>query len=52
MKKIVNNRFLYLALTVLVLGWVNLAFNVATVVDGGKPWNVPETAKKMKNPTS
>lgn len=52
MKKIISNKFLFLALTVFVLGWVNLAFNVATVVDGGKPWNVPETAKKMKNPTS
>lgn len=51
MKKVASNKFLFLALTALCLGWVNLAFNVATV-DGGKPWNVPDAAKKVKSPVA
>jgi mono/diheme cytochrome c family protein len=50
MKKIVNSKFLTFALTLLFLGWVNLAFVASP--DGGKPWSVPDAAKKVKNPTS
>jgi mono/diheme cytochrome c family protein len=34
---------------VLFLAWVNVAFT-ATTPDEAKPWNAPETAKKIKNP--
>ena len=34
---------------VLFLAWVNVAFTASTP-DEAKPWNAPETAKKIKNP--
>ncbi len=50
MKKIVNSKFLSIALAVLFFAWVNLAFVASP--DGDKPWNAPDAAKKVKNPTA
>jgi mono/diheme cytochrome c family protein len=49
MKTNSKSKFISAFFIMLFLGWVNLAFT-ATQLDEPKPWNAPETSKKIKNP--
>ena len=49
MKTISTSKFISAFFIVLFLAWVNLAFTTTTP-DEAKPWNAPESAKKIKNP--
>ncbi len=50
MKSLTNKRLVTVALMMLVLGWITMSFESKTQDDKPKPWKVPETSKKMKNP--
>lgn len=49
MKTTSKRKLLSALFIMLFLSWVNLAFT-AKQPDGAKPWNAPESAKKIKNP--